>query len=262
MPAVSEVRPSPIAGRWYEGNPQRLKKQVGQYINEAHIPDLKGEVVALIVPHAGHIYSGATAGYAFRCVQGQTRDLVAIVSPLHAYHFASVLTSAHQAYQTPLGTISIDRDAVAHVDELMTKHGSQRLTPLAYDEEHSLEIELPFLQCALQSEFKLLPIMMRSLQPETARQVGLALADTLKGRNALLVASSDLSHFYTLEEANTLDAEMLRQFAAFSPEGIFKADASGTGFACGMAAIAAVLWAARELGANHVAVLHHTTSAD
>jgi MEMO1 family protein len=262
MPAVSEIRPSPIAGRWYEGNPQRLSRQVEQYINEAHIPDLKGKVVALIVPHAGHIYSGATAGYAFRCVRGQTRDLVAVVSPLHAYHFAPLLTSAHQAYQTPLGTIPIDREAVAQVDEILAKHNAMRLTPVAYDEEHSLEIELPFLQCALQGEFKLLPLMMRSQQPETARQVGLALAEVLKGRNALLVASSDLSHFYTQEQANVLDAEMLRQFASFSPEGIFKADASGTGFACGMAAVAAVLWAAKELGANKVEVLHHATSAD
>ena len=262
MPTISAIRPSPIAGRWYEGNPQRLGRQVEQYIDKAHIPELKGEVVALIVPHAGHIYSGATAGHAFRCVRGQTRDLVAVISPLHAYHFAPLLTSAHQAYQTPLGTVPIDKDAVAQVDEILTKQSALQLTPLAYDEEHSLEIELPFLQCALEGDFKLLPIMMRSLQPETARQVGLALAEVLKGRNALLVASSDLSHFYTQEQANTLDAEMLRQFAAFSPEGIFKADSSGTGFACGMAAIAAVLWAAKELGADKVEVLHHSTSAD
>jgi MEMO1 family protein len=262
MPAVSEVRPSPIAGRWYEGNPQRLRKQVEQYIQDAKLPELKGEVIAVIVPHAGHIYSGATAGYAFRCVQGQHRNLVAVVSPLHAYHFAPLLTSAHQAYQTPLGTIPIDVSVVSQIDKILAKQNDLHLTPLAYDEEHALEIELPFLQCALQGEFKLLPIMMRSQQPETARQVGHALAETLKGRNSLLVASSDLSHFYTLEEANTLDAEMLRQFAAFSPEGIFKAEAAGTGFACGMAAVAAVLWAAKELGANHVEVLHHATSAD
>ncbi|HTX78853.1 MAG TPA: AmmeMemoRadiSam system protein B [Longilinea sp.] len=262
MPTISEIRPSPIAGRWYEGNPQRLSRQVGRYIDDAHIPELKGDVVALIVPHAGHIYSGATAGYAFRCVRGQTRDLVVIVSPLHAYHFAPLLTSAHQAYQTPLGTVPIDKDAVTQVDEILTKQSALQLTPLAYDEEHSLEIELPFLQCALEGSFNLLPIMMRSQQPETARQVGLALAEVLKGRNALLVASSDLSHFYTQEQANGLDAEMLKQFAAFSPEGVFKAEASGTGFACGMAAVAAVLWAAKELGANTVEVLHHATSAD
>jgi len=84
----------------------------------------------------------------------------------------------------------------------------------------------------------------------------------LKERNALLVASTDLSHFYTQDEANAYDTEMLRQIEAFSPEGIFKAERNGTGFACGHAAAASVLWAARDLGADTVKVLHHATSGD
>lgn len=262
MTTSTEIRPSPIAGTWYSGSPERLAAQVDAYLQHAHIPALNGRVVALISPHAGHRYSGRTAAHAFRCVQGQTFDLVAVVSPLHDYARAALLTSAHSAYATPLGSIPVDAAAVQALNTALQDAGEAPLTPVAHDHEHSLEIELPFLQRALSGAFNLLPVMVRSQAPHTARALGHALAAALHGRSALLVASTDLSHFYPLETANQLDGEMLKRFASLAPEQIFEAEMSGVGRACGAAPTAAVLWAARELGANTVEILHHSTSAE
>ena len=261
MSEIAEIRPSPIAGTWYSGDPERLRQQIDGYLTSAHLPELNGEVIAVIAPHAGHRYSGQTAGYAFASVLGQTRDLVVILSPMHAAYPANLITSAHRAYATPLGPVWIDQEALAQLNEALAKDGLP-LTPVANDKEHSLEIELPFLQCALSNNFKLLPLMVRSQSPLIARQVGHALAETLRGRNCLLVASTDLSHFYPQNVAETLDAEMLRRMASFSPDDLFAAERTGQGFACGVSAVAAVLWAARELGADTVKILHHSTSGD
>jgi AmmeMemoRadiSam system protein B len=125
-----------------------------------------------------------------------------------------------------------------------------------------LEIELPFLQRALVSGFKLLPVMVRAQDPRISESLGKALAGALRNKNYALVASTDLSHFYDQETARTLDHEMLRQIEAFSPEGVFEAERTGQGFACGHAAVAAVLWAAKALGADTVKVLHYATSGD
>jgi len=133
---------------------------------------------------------------------------------------------------------------------------------VAYDQEHSLEIELPFLQRALVGEFKLLPVMARSQSANVSQQLGAALAETLRGKNALVVASTDLSHFYTQTEAVAYDTEMLRRIESFSPEDVLCADKEKQGFACGLGALTAVLWAAKALGADTVKVLRHATSGD
>jgi len=261
MNGIAEVRPSPIAGTWYSADPQRLARQVDQYLSEASGPEITGQVMAVIAPHAGHRYSGRTAGYAFAPVMGQERDLVAVISPMHGAYPATLLTSAHSAYGTPLGPVRIDSQAVSQLDELLAQEG-QSLTHAANDQEHSLEIELPFLQRALRGEFKLLPVMVRSQAPLVARRLGHALAQVMQDRSGLLVASTDLSHFYPEEMANELDLEMLRRMRGFSPDDLFTAERMGKGFACGVAAVAAVMWAAREMGANLVEILHHSTSGD
>jgi len=259
---VAEVRPSPIAGTWYSGDPQRLSRQVDAYLNQAKLPPLEGEVVAVIAPHAGHRYSGRTAGYAFAAVRGQSPELAAVLSPYHDFAREPLLTTAHRAYATPLGTIPVDRDLIAALDERLRRQGKSGLAAIANDMEHSLEIELPFLQRALAGEFRLLPLMVRTHDAALLKAVGEILADLLKPLRALLVASTDLSHFYPLPAAKKLDEHMLRQFASFSPEGVLKAEEEGSGFACGAPAVAAVLWAAKALGAGRVQVLHHSTSAD
>ncbi len=259
---VAEVRPSPIAGTWYSADPQRLARQVDTYLQSAVLPPLTGEVIGLVSPHAGHRYSGRTAGHAFRAVQGRHFDLVAVISPLHGFYPADLLTTAHKAYGTPLGPVWVDEETLDALDENLKLISDKRVQRVSNDTEHALEIELPFLQRALAGEFKLLPVMVRSQSKPTARALGEALGRVLTGKQALLVASTDLSHFYPEEMADQLDDVMLKQIADFSPEGVFRAEESGTGFACGYPAVAAVLWAARALGGNAVQILHHSTSAD
>jgi AmmeMemoRadiSam system protein B len=261
MGKISAVRPSPIAGLWYSADPQQLAQQIDQYIAQAQIPPLQGKVVALVAPHAGHRYSGRTAGHAYKTVLGQEFDVVAIVSPLHAYYPAPVLTSAHSSYFTPLGEVPVERDLTDRLAELLAEE-TIGLTPIANDDEHSLEIQLPFLQRALSKPFSLLPVMVRRKDWRMAQILGSALAEVLKHRNALLVASTDLSHFYPLPIANQLDTEMLSLIEAFSPQGVLQAEEAGTAFACGAGAVAAVLVAARELGGNEVKILHYSTSAE
>ncbi len=262
MDYSSTVRPSPIAGTWYPSNPTRLAAVVDEYIEQASVAPLDGEPVGIITPHAGYRYSGRTAGHAFRTLCGLEVDLVAALSPFHNYHPEPILTTAHCAFWTPLGEIPVDREAVESLNDHLIRECGRRLTPLVNDPEHSLEIELPFLQRSLKGHFKLLPVMVRPLSENFARTLGTCLASVLKGRRALLVASTDLSHFYPEEDARMLDRAMLKAIADFSPEGALRAEESGTGFACGVHAVSAVLWAAELLGANHVRVLHHSTSAE
>jgi hypothetical protein len=262
MATIAPVRPSPLAGTWYEGNPKALARAVDQYLDQAELPELPGDVIAVIAPHAGHIYSGPVAGYAFATVRGKTPDLVAILSPMHQPYNQPLLTTAHAAYSTPLGPIPVDDEAVAVLDSHIKETLGYGLTRVAYDQEHSLEIELPFLQRALDADFKLLPVMVRAQSPKISQQLGAALAETLRGKNALLVASTDLSHFYTQAEAVAFDTEMLRRIESFSPEAVFCAEEEEKGFACGLGALTAVLWAAKGLGADTVKVLRHATSGD
>ena len=262
MPIVSDLRPSPIAGTWYEGDPERLAQSVDRYLDQAELPEFTGEVIAVIAPHAGHRYSGPVAGYAFAAVRGSKPDLVAVISPMHHPYHQPLLTSAHNGYATPLGSILIDRQAVDEMDAILKKELGYGLTAVSSDPEHSLEIELPFLQRALASEFHLLPVMVRAQEPQVSKALGEALAKILSGRKSLLVASTDLSHFHPQDVAQSLDTEMLKQVENFSPEGLFKAEASGKGSACGLGAVAAVLWAAHGLGADSVKILRHATSGD
>jgi AmmeMemoRadiSam system protein B len=257
-----DIRPSPIAGRWYPGDSKRLADSVDRYINAAYVPEIDGEVVGIIVPHAGHTYSGPVAGYAFKAIRELQPELVAVISPMHQPYPQPFLTSAHQAYQTPLGTISVDHEAVSALSDALEDELGYGLTPVRNDKEHSLEIELPFLQRVLAGRFNLLPVMVREQNPKVVKTLGRSLAKVLTARSALLVASSDLSHFYDQLQAEQLDAEMLARVEAFDPQGVLQAEEEGKGFACGRNAIAAVLWAAREMGANTVKVLNYATSGD
>jgi len=257
-----DLRPSPIAGQWYSGDPKQLAASVDDYIQAAKLPELKGDVIAVIAPHAGHIYSGPVAGYAFAAIRGLEPSLVAVISPMHRPYFEPLLTSAHDAYQTPLGAIPVDREALRQLNEYLKTDIGIEITPIRNDAEHSLEIELPFLQQVLQKEFNLLPVMVRDTSVRVVRSFGKALAQTLKNRNAILVASTDLSHFYSQKVANQLDQEMLRRIEDFDPKSVLSAEDEGKGFACGRGAVASVLWAAKEFGADNVQILNYATSGD
>jgi MEMO1 family protein len=257
-----ETRPSPIAGQWYPSDPARLAASVDGYLEACHPFPLPGEVVAIMAPHAGHIYSGQVAAYAFKTLSDLPIDLAAVISPMHHPFSEPLLTTAHAAYRTPLGDAQVDRQALSELDNILKLELGYGLTPVARDPEHSLEIEIPFLQRVLPSGFTLLPVMVRDQRAEVAHILGKALAQVVRGRRAMLVASTDLSHFYSHSTAKLLDSEILQAVESFNPHALFKAEQEGRGFACGKAALAAVMWAAKELGATQGMVLHYSTSAE
>ncbi|HNF95327.1 MAG TPA: AmmeMemoRadiSam system protein B [Anaerolineales bacterium] len=258
MMSSLDLRPSPIAGTWYPKDPEILANSIDAYLKEVQLLTLEGQVLGVIAPHAGHRYSGAVAAHAFATLRGLTPDLVVVISPFHNFDPHPLLTTKHQAYATPLGNIEVDQ----HTLNELRSHLQIPITPIAKDKEHSLEIELPFLQRVLKNDFKLLPIMVRAQEETVAKQLGEALAKTIQNRNAILVASTDLSHFYDQQTAQKLDQEMLNRFTTLNPTTIFEAEQTGKGFACGHAAVATVQWAAKELGANNVQILKYATSGD
>lgn len=262
METEPNVRPSPIAGQWYPSDPLLLSSSVDKYLQAARLPKIAGRVIAVMSPHAGHRYSGAVAGYAFKALLGQRPEMVAVVSPMHYPYYQPLLSTVHSAYCTPLGIIPVDHDALRQIDEYLRAELGFGLTLLRNDPEHSLEIVLPFLQRALPAGFRLVPLMVREHNPRVISTLGSALAETLRGREAVMVASTDLSHFYPQEVAESLDAELLKRVAGLDPQGVLAAEEEGRGFACGRSALAAVLWAAKALGADAAKVLHYTTSGE
>jgi AmmeMemoRadiSam system protein B len=256
------VRPSLLAGRWYDADPEILARTVDEYLDAAPLPDLEGEVIGVIAPHAGHTYSGPVAGYAFAAVRERSPDLVALIGPMHQPYLEPLLTSAYDAYATPLGEVPVATAAVQELDVALRSELGFGLSSIERDPEHSLEIEVPFLQRALSSHWKLLPVLDRAREPRVSRALGNALAQILRGKNFLLVASTDLSHFYNQSIALAYDRGMLNAIETFDPIMAFDLERAGKGFACGLGAFTAVLWAARDLGATQVKVLRHATSGN
>ena len=268
-----DIRPSPIAGRWYPGKAEALAASIDEYLEAAQADAPPGEIVGLVAPHAGHVYSGGVAAHAFRTVRRRTLETVAILCPSHFHADGNLITSGHAAYATPLGVVEVDREAVAglraELAAALHEREAQTLVEIRRDQEHAIEIELPFLQRALAASFKLIPVMVRDQSKRTVQALGLGLAKVLReaGRPALVVASSDLSHYQPQDVALKLDDLMLQQIDAFDPAGVLTTEMEaegrlGVGLACGYGAIAAALWAAQELGATHARVVKHATSGD
>lgn len=253
--SLTDIRPSPIAGRWYVGDSQRLARSIDDYLFHAQVPPIRGRLVGLLSPHAGHTFSGPVAGHAFKLVQGMEVDVVALVGPSHHFYPAAAITSGHDAYQTPLGIVPIDHAALDMLRDTVP------IDAVRDDPEHCLEIELPFLQRVL-DRFRLIPLALLDQSLDMAETLGMALANILRNQKALLVASSDLSHFYPQEIANQYDQQVLDAINAYDPVRVIQAEAQGRKIACGYGAIATVMIAARALGADTAQVVNYATSGD
>lgn len=253
-----KIRESVIAGSWYPAKPHQLTQEIRNYLEQAQLPSLGGSLKALIAPHAGYMYSGAVAAYAYKLLQEQPFDRVVVVAPSHRAHFLGASIYHLGGYRTPLGVVALDRELV---DELMQQSETIRYVPQADAQEHSLEIQLPFLQVVL-GEFQLTPIVMGEQSLESSQNLASAISKVCQGKRVLLVASSDLSHFHPYEEAKRLDQIVLDRLGDYDPPGLDAALRRGECEACGGGPIMTVLLAARELGANKVKILHYANSGD
>jgi MEMO1 family protein len=191
-------------------------------------------------------------------------EVVVVVSPSHFHADGPLMTSGHEAFRTPLGVVEIDRAGVgalqAALGAALDRTGTELLVEIRRDREHAIEIQLPFLQRVLPDSFRLIPVMIRDQTTRVALALGQAVARVVQGRRALIVGSTDLSHYYPQTVAEKLDAEMLRELGDLNPEGVLAAEAEGRGMACGFGALAAALWAMRELGATQSRVVKYATS--
>jgi hypothetical protein len=257
---MSDKRPSPIAGTWYPRNPDVLRQSIDLQLSAVEGTPIGGTVIGIVAPHAGHRYSGQVAAHAFQCFDGLEPEIVAVISPLHTPETGDVFSTAHDAYVTPLGEIPVEHEALDRIKETLPDEVVFRKIRL--DSEHSLEIELPFLQRVLTKPFRLLPLMILHQTQFIAEALGHAIANALKGKSVLLVASSDLSHFYEASVARQFDETVLTRLEAFDPSGVLNVEKEGVGFACGRGAIASVLWAAQDLGADQVKVLKYSHSGE
>lgn len=249
------VRPSLIAGQWYPGSATELQQTIEGYFARVERSDLPGEPVALVSPHAGYAYSGQTAAYAYSQVRGKSYDAVAVISPLHRVPLGRFAVTDADAYATPLGEVSVDHDLVDALGERVP------INRVGYDGEHSLEIQLPFLQVAL-GRFRLLPVMVGASSFDAGRQLGEALAQLLDKKSALLVASTDLHHIDNYQQVVRRDQVVVDAVGSFELDQVREALSPRDCTVCGRIPVYAVLTAAKALGASGAKVLYHTNSGD
>ncbi|MGB3905673.1 MAG: AmmeMemoRadiSam system protein B, partial [Anaerolineae bacterium] len=179
-----DVRRSVIAGSWYPGSASSLASTIDGFMAAVDQGPVEGELKGLISPHAGYSYSGGVAAYAYKQLEGKSYPTVVIVSPVHQYYGGRYIVTGNRYYQTPLGPVEVDAELVGKLDQEVD------LSFVEQDDEHSLEIQIPFLQHML-DEFRLLPVMMGDQGLEACRELSTALAKVLGEKEALLVASSD-----------------------------------------------------------------------
>lgn len=243
------IRQPAVAGEFYPAEPVRLEQEVEGYISRASLPDDLGAVRAVIAPHAGYVYSGPTAGYAFKALeQLANRDwTIFLVGPAHRVPVKGVALGNYSAFRTPLGDVPV---AVKRVAEMLARSPLYKQAPGAHGPEHCLEVEVPFLQVAL-SRFKLVPMLFGQVEPGDVVE---DLADHID-EDDLIVVSTDLSHFYPQSTAQELDQDFLEAMLLGNEDEVMG------GEACGRAPVATLMGIAERKGwTPHL--LDYRTSGD
>ncbi len=254
-----DIRKSILAGAWYPGDKQTLSKAIQGYLAEADVKSFEGNLKAIVVPHAAHIYSGPVAAYAYRLLRGKDIKRVIMIGPSHQVRFRGVSINLQSGYETPLGVVPVDQELAKKIidaDPLI------RQVPRAHASEHALEIQIPFLQSVL-DDFRIVPIIMGEQDYKTCSRLADILSDMLgDSEKTLLLASTDLSHYHSDKQAKALDSVFIDQIREFSPKGLYNALSSGRCEACGGGPTITVMLAARALGANHSQILHYANSGN
>jgi AmmeMemoRadiSam system protein B len=258
------IRRSPIAGRWYPGTAPALAAAVDRHLADADRESagggrgLEGELVAIVAPHAGLMYAGPVAAHAYRLLRTRRFDVAVLVGPSHFVSFDGVAVMAEGGFETPLGVARIDAPLAS---DLAGAAAILRGPAEAHAREHSLEMQLPFLQ-RVAPDATILPLLMGNQTAATAEALGEALAVVLPGRRALLVASTDLSHYHDAASAARLDAVVIDCVRRFEPNALQEALNARPEHACGGGPTVAVMRAAKRLGARDAVVLAHADSGD
>jgi MEMO1 family protein len=253
---MGDVRRAAMAGSWYPGTKGALTAAVEACLSQAGRVRVPGRLVALISPHAGLTYSGPVAAHGYSLLKDTASRTVVLIGPAHRPDFEGVALFARGAWETPLGRVPVDDE----VSELLLAGGHGILDrPEAHRREHSLEMQMPFLQY-LVPDLRIVPLLMGSQSREAADALAQALTQAQAGRNVLLVASSDLSHYLTSEQAALRDAVVCAHVERFDADGLMDSLANEPNRACGGGPMVAVMKAARELGADRASLLRYADS--
>jgi len=254
------IRRAAVAGTWYPGSAPALAAAVDRHLAAAARDGAVGcaDLVGLVAPHAGLMYSGPVAAYAYRLLRQRAFDVAVLVGPSHFVGFDGVSIHPSGGFETPLGVAPIDEECAA---ALMRATPIVREHPAAHAREHSLEMQLPFLQ-RLAPDAKIVPLVMGFQTAETARALGDALAAAIARKKALLVASTDLSHYHDAATASRLDAVVIDHVSRFDVDGLQATLDARPEHACGGGPLVAVMRAARQVGARDAVVLQYADSGD
>ncbi len=255
MTLSEEVRPSILAGNWYPKDADTLGKHIDTYLANADIAPAKSRILGLISPHAGYIYSGQTAAWGYKLISAQTPETVIILSPMHHYGPGKYVVNGDTAYETPLGDVPVNREML----EALKKH--VRIEEMYFDQEHAIEIQLPFLQ-RLFDRFSILPVMVGHNQPGDVDDIVHGLTEISKERNVLFIASSDMHHINAYEPVIDGDKRVRDALITYNLDLIREVLSQPGCSVCGKVPVSIILEVCRNLGALTVQILHHTCSAD
>jgi AmmeMemoRadiSam system protein B len=261
------VRSPAVAGSFYPASPKVLSAQVEKFIDDAALKETDDELIGLIAPHAGYVYSGHVAGYAYKQLVGQSFDTVVLVGLSHRYRIDGAAIYARGAFRTPLGDVPIDEDLAS---EIMRLNSDILDLPPAHANEHSLEVQLPFLQYLL-SDFRIVTILLQDDSPENVIPLSQAIAEAMGDRSALLIGSTDLCHYPTYEEARKSDQVVIEAIECFDSDYLreqmdqYMQRQPAQNFHCMMCSTGAIyttMRTAKALGGNRIEVLKAANSGD
>ena len=259
------MRTSPIAGSWYPGDRQELTHLIEQLLKKADLPRIQGSPFGIISPHAGIQFSGQAAAYGFKALQGTGYKRVILLGPSHYMPYHGIATSGVRAYETPLGKIRVDRD----VSDALSKHPLFQGPRDAEMPEHSLEMELPFLQAVL-DEFAIVPLVVGNLSLKDYDEAAAALKKHIDDQTVVVV-SSDFTHYGTRFGYLPFRDDVKNNLAKLDGEAINKITAKDfTGFMAYVEETGATICGVRAIGvflkmlppASQGSLLHYYTSGD
>ncbi|MGD2246122.1 MAG: AmmeMemoRadiSam system protein B [Candidatus Aminicenantes bacterium] len=247
-----------VAGLFYDDDPERLSLQIDSFLQKAGKTTLPpGEILALIAPHAGYVYSGQVAAHSYSLVQGKKYRAVVIIGPSHRYRFDGCSIYPKGAYQTPLGNVEVDEELASELAEA----SGFGYVPQAHKQEHSLEVQIPFIQKTL-PQAKIVPIVMGYQSRKTITSLAQALSMILPGKNALVIASTDLSHFFPKQKANKTDSDTITLIQSFKTETLIRKLRRGENIMCGGSPVVTTLLYAQSQEEAGIEILDYADSSD
>ncbi len=262
-----KVRRPAVAGYFYPASTKELSETLkALFLHElgpGKLPPAPpaNDLLAIISPHAGYEYSGPIAAHGYYLASGASVETVVVLGPNHHGIGSGVAVPESDSWETPLGSVEVDRELSSRIVKLSS---IVDFDDLAHWKEHSIEVQVPFLQFSLQPGFKIVPISMLMQDELTAVEVGDAVARALQelGRRALLIASTDFTHYEPYEEAYRRDAKAIEAIKSMDVSEFYRVIDRENVSMCGYGAVAAVLTAAKRMGAARVELLKYATSGD